>query len=138
MPMAREWACPDRRQVEAGDRRRGQHTPPSFAMRRRGSHPRAMSIVVTEADTAAAKPKLTSAERRARQADKLTMIRVRMAIWREMDERGITTPAEIGEALGMPAAEATGLLNRHQWREGDVARLEAAATRLMTTRRPRL
>jgi hypothetical protein len=53
-----------------------------------------------------------------------------MAIHRELDERGATTPAAIGEALGMPAAEATKLLTRHQWREGDVALLEAAAARL--------
>jgi hypothetical protein len=53
-----------------------------------------------------------------------------MAIGRELDERGITTPADIGAALGMPPAEATKLLTRHQWREGDVARLEAAAARL--------
>ena len=53
-----------------------------------------------------------------------------MLICREMDERGITTPAAIGEALGMPAAEATKLLTRHQWREGDVERLQAAAARL--------
>jgi hypothetical protein len=33
-------------------------------------------------------------------------------------------------ALGMPAAEATSLMTRRQWREGDVARLEAAAARL--------
>ena len=50
-----------------------------------------------------------------------------MAIGRELDERGITAPADIGAALGMPAVEATSLLIRHQWREGDVARLEAAA-----------
>jgi hypothetical protein len=80
-----------------------------------------------------AKPKLTSAERRARQADKLTTIRLRMAIWRELEDRGITTPAEIGTALGMPAAEATSLLARHQWREGDVALLEAAVARLGVT-----
>ncbi|WP_157034015.1 thioredoxin domain-containing protein [Belnapia moabensis] len=43
---------------------------------------------------------------------------------------GITTPTEIGAALGMPPAEATKLLTRHQWREGDVAQLEAAAARL--------
>jgi hypothetical protein len=43
-----------------------------------------------------------------------------------LDERDITTPT----ALGMPAAEATSLLTRRQWREGDVARLEAAAARL--------
>ena len=30
----------------------------------------------------------------------------------------------------MPAADATKLLSRHQWREGDLALLEAAAARL--------
>jgi hypothetical protein len=30
----------------------------------------------------------------------------------------------------MPAAEATKLLRSHQWREGDVARLQVAAARL--------
>jgi hypothetical protein len=76
------------------------------------------------------KPKLTPEERRARYTDRLTTIRLRMLIFRELDERGITTPAAIGEALDMPAAEATKLLRGHQWREGDVARLEAAAARL--------
>ena len=76
------------------------------------------------------KPKLSAEERRARQADRLTTIRPRMAIDYELDKRGITTPAAIGEALGMPAAEATKLLTGHQWREGDVARLQAAAARL--------
>src|SRR3954471_14665168 len=75
------------------------------------------------------KPKLSAEERRIRQADRLTTIRLRMAIGRELDEREITTPAAIGEALGMPAAEATKLLNRHQWREGDVALLQAAVVR---------
>jgi hypothetical protein len=77
-----------------------------------------------------AKPRLTPEERRARQADRLTTIRLRMLIGRELDERGITTPAAIGETLGMPAVEATSLLTRHQWREGDVALLQAAAARL--------
>jgi hypothetical protein len=53
-----------------------------------------------------------------------------MAIHRYLDDHDITTPADIGEALGMPAAEATNLLTRRQWREGDVALLEAAAARL--------
>jgi hypothetical protein len=53
-----------------------------------------------------------------------------MAIGRELDERGITTPANIGVALGMPAAEAVKLMTRRHWREGDVALLEAAAARL--------
>jgi hypothetical protein len=77
-----------------------------------------------------AKPKLSAEERRARQADRLTMIRLRMAIGRALDDRGITVPAAIGEALGMPALEATKLLTRHQWREGDVELLKAAAARL--------
>ena len=77
-----------------------------------------------------AKPKLTPEERRARRADRLTTIRLRMLIGRELEDRGITAAAAIGDALGMPAREATSLLTRHQWREGDVARLQAAATRL--------
>ena len=76
------------------------------------------------------KPKLTPEERRARYTDRLTTIRLRMLIFRELDERGITTPADIGAALDMPATEAGKLLRSHQWREGDVARLQAAAARL--------
>jgi hypothetical protein len=67
---------------------------------------------------------------RAWQANRLTTIRLRMLIGRELEERDITTPAVIGEALGMPAAEAVKLLAWHRWHEGDVARLEAAAARL--------
>ncbi|WP_157033949.1 hypothetical protein [Belnapia moabensis] len=76
------------------------------------------------------KPKPWSEERQRRAADRLKTIRLRMAIGRELDERGIIKPAEIGVAPGMPAAEATKLLTRHQWREGDVEQLEAAAGRL--------
>jgi predicted component of type VI protein secretion system len=76
------------------------------------------------------KPKMSAEERRIRQEDRLASIRLRMAIGHELDDRGITKPADIGEALGMPAAEAVKLLTRHQWREGDVALLEAAAARL--------
>ena len=77
-----------------------------------------------------AKPKLSAEERRVRQADRLKTIRLRMAIGRELEDRGISTPAAVGAALGMPAPDATKLLTRHQWREGDVALLEAAAVRL--------
>jgi hypothetical protein len=77
-----------------------------------------------------AKPKQSAEERRARHADRLTTIRLRMAIGRELDDRGIITPAAIGQALGMPAAEATSLLTRQQWREDDLPRLEAVAARL--------
>ena len=76
------------------------------------------------------KPKLTPAEQRQRREDRLVTIRLRMLIGRELDDRGITTHAGIGEALGMPAEEATKLLTRRQWREGDTALLQAAAVRL--------
>ena len=77
-----------------------------------------------------ARPKLTPEERRAREADRLSAIRLRMVIGQELDERGITDPAAVGEALGMPALEASKLLTRHRWHEGDVALLQAAAARL--------
>jgi hypothetical protein len=73
---------------------------------------------------------LSAEERRARQTDRLIMIRLRMAIRQELADRGIIKPAAISAALGMPAPEATKLLSRRQWREGDVELLEAAAARL--------
>ena len=76
------------------------------------------------------KPKLSAEQQRLRQEDRLKGIRLRMAIGRELDDREITDPAAIGAALGMPKAAATKLLTRNQWREGDVALLEAAAARL--------
>ena len=76
------------------------------------------------------KPRLSAEQQRVREADRLKSIRLRMAIGRELDDRGIIDPVKIGAALGMPAAEATSLLTRHQWHEGDVARLQAAAARL--------
>jgi hypothetical protein len=81
-------------------------------------------------DTPPPKPKLSPEEKRRRQEVRITTIRLRMAIGRCLDDREITTPAAIGEVLGMPAVEATKLLTRRHWREGDVARLEAAAARL--------
>ena len=77
-----------------------------------------------------AKPKLTPGERRARQTDRLIMIRLRMAIRQELADRGIIKPAAIGLAFGMPAPEADKLLTRRQWREGDVELLQAAAAML--------
>lgn len=71
------------------------------------------------------KPKLAAQERRTQQIDQLMRIQFRVMIGRELDEQGITTPAGIGEALGMSLAEAT-KLPRHQWREGDPLLLEAA------------
>jgi hypothetical protein len=89
-----------------------------------------MSLPPDQALPAPEKPKLTPEERRARQTDRLIMIRLRMAIHQELADQGIIKPAAIGQALGMPAADATSLLTRRQWREGDVARLQAAAARL--------
>jgi hypothetical protein len=89
-----------------------------------------MSLPPDQSPSPPAKPKLSAQERRAREADRLKTIRLRVTIGRELDERGITSPAEIGAALGLPTAEAAKLLTRHQWREGDVAMLEAAAARL--------
>jgi hypothetical protein len=60
---------------------------------------------------------------------RLKSIRLRLAIGQVLKDRGIT-PTVIGTVLGMPAQEAIKLLNRHQWREGDVVLLEAAAARL--------
>jgi hypothetical protein len=86
---------------------------------------------VVDQDTPSSKPKLSAVERRARKNDRLTALRLRMAIGRELDERGITDPAEaVGAVLGIGASEAAKLLNRHQWREGDVRLLETAAVRL--------
>lgn len=70
------------------------------------------------------------AEQRQRREDRLVTIRLRIAIGRALEDRGITTAAGIGEALGMPAEEAQKLLTRRQWREGDVEQLQAVAVRL--------
>ena len=78
-------------------------------------------------------PKLTPAEQRQRREDRLVTIRLRMLIGRELEDRDITTPYGIGQALGMPTEEATKLLTRRQWREGDVERLQAAAVRMGLT-----
>jgi len=77
-----------------------------------------------------AKPKLTPEELKARKADWLVSVRLRIEIGRELDERSITDPHAIALALCMPAIEADKLLTRRQWREGDVAALQAVAGRL--------
>jgi hypothetical protein len=77
-----------------------------------------------------ATPKMSAEERQLRHEDRLKTIRLRMLIFQELDQRDITTLSAIGDALGMPPAEATKMLRGHQWREGDVALLEAAAARL--------
>jgi hypothetical protein len=76
------------------------------------------------------KPKYTAQEQRAQREERRKVIYLRMAIWQELDARSITTPDDIGAALGMPVAEANGLLTRRQRRAGDLAALEAVAARL--------
>ena len=53
-----------------------------------------------------------------------------MLVGQALHDRGITTPAAIGAAIGMPVVEATRLMTGKQWRAGNVALLEAAAMRL--------
>ena len=65
-----------------------------------------------------------------KQADRLAATRLRYTINTHLDGRGVTTPADIAEAVGIPAAEAVRLLTRRQWREGDVAVLREVADRL--------
>lgn len=73
---------------------------------------------------------MTAEERRVRQADQLEMIRLRMMIRQALDNHGITTPAGIGAAVGLPGSDALKMLSRRQWRGGDRAQLEAMAARL--------
>ena len=76
------------------------------------------------------KPRPFAEENRVRQADRLRLLRLRLAIGRELDNRGITAAVAVGEAMGLPVAEAVSLLARKVFREGDLERLEAAADRL--------
>ena len=65
-----------------------------------------------------------------KQAERLAAIRLRYTINTHLEDRGVTTPAGLAQATGLPAAEAAGLLRRKQWREGDLAALRAVADRL--------
>jgi hypothetical protein len=64
------------------------------------------------------------------QVERLQAIRLRYSINTHLEDCGITMPASIGAATGLPAAEAARPLTRRQWREGDVAALKAIADRL--------
>jgi hypothetical protein len=65
-----------------------------------------------------------------RQAERLMAIRLRYTINTHLEDQGLTAPAAIGAAAGLPAAEAVGLLTRRQWRADDIAALQAVADRL--------
>ncbi|MGK7871476.1 hypothetical protein [Falsiroseomonas sp. E2-1-a20] len=82
------------------------------------------------ADPPPPKPKLTAEVRRAHEAERLKIIRLRILIGRVLSERDLTTPTTIGAALDMPPGEALALLSRKQRRVGDLALLEAVASRL--------
>ncbi|MBL6082335.1 hypothetical protein JMJ56_30640 [Belnapia sp. T18] len=73
---------------------------------------------------------LTAEERRTQTVGWLKIIRLRVAIGRELDDRGVKTPLEVGEALGLEAAEAQVLLTSKQWRDSDLERLRILAKRL--------
>jgi hypothetical protein len=77
-----------------------------------------------------AKPRLTAEVRRAHAEERLKIIRLRMLIGRALSDQDLTTPAAIGAALEMPAGEVAVLLSRKQRRDGDLALLEAVASRL--------
>jgi hypothetical protein len=57
-------------------------------------------------------------------------VRLRAVIAEELARRGIVAPRAVGDALGMTPLAALELLQREHWREGDLARLRAAAARL--------
>jgi pyruvate/2-oxoglutarate dehydrogenase complex dihydrolipoamide acyltransferase (E2) component len=78
------------------------------------------------------KPKYTAQEQRVQREERRKTVRLRMAIWQELDDRGITTPDDIGAALGMLAAEAIKLLTRHV-RFGQRSIIAAAVSSAITT-----
>jgi hypothetical protein len=65
-----------------------------------------------------------------RRAERLVAIRLRIAINIHLDDRGVTQPAEVGAAVGLPTTEAVRLLNRRQYREGDIEALRRVADHL--------
>jgi hypothetical protein len=68
--------------------------------------------------------------KKAHQAERLLAIRLRYCINTHLDEQGLTAAPDIARAVGLPQAEAVRLLTRRQWRDGDVAALQAVADRL--------
>lgn len=75
----------------------------------------------------------TPDERQRRSANRRAIIRLRVAIGQVLDKRGITTPAEIGSAVGMLPKVAVKLVKREQSRDVDIALLEAIAIELGLT-----
>ena len=65
-----------------------------------------------------------------KRAERLAAVRLRYAINTHLEDQGVTKPAAVGAAVGLPVAEAVSLLTRRQWRAGDVAALRTIAVRL--------
>lgn len=72
----------------------------------------------------------TPEERQRRQANRREIIHLRVAIGEVLDERGITTPAEIGFATGTLPEVAVKLVKREQSSDVDIALLKAIAINL--------
>ena len=68
--------------------------------------------------------------KRDHKAERPQAIRLRYTINTHLEDCAVATPAAIGAATGLPAAEAVRLLTRSQWRDGDVAMLKAIGDRL--------
>ena len=68
--------------------------------------------------------------KRAHPTERLRTTRLRTCSNTSLDAQGLTTPPDIARAVGLPTAEAQRLLTRRQWREGDVAALQAIAAQL--------
>ena len=76
------------------------------------------------------RPRPSAEELRRRQEERTEALRLREAIDRELERRGVRDPSGIGAALGLPLLDAERLLRRRHRREGDLALLRAAAARL--------
>ncbi|TDG29557.1 hypothetical protein [Paracraurococcus ruber] len=68
--------------------------------------------------------------KRNNQLECLQAIRLRYSINSHLKDQGITTPAQVSAATGLPPAETARLLSRRQWREGDVVALKSIAAHL--------
>ena len=81
-------------------------------------------------DDAPARPRPPAEELRRPQEERTEALRLREAIDRELERRGVRDPSGIGAVFGLSPTEADRLLRRYHWREGDLALLRAAAARL--------
>ena len=68
--------------------------------------------------------------KRENQAERLRAIRLRYCINTYLDAQGLTTPPDVAQVVGLSPVDAVRLLTRRQWREGDVAALQAITAQL--------